>query len=406
MSHGKEILRRTICVVSSMVIFSGYFISPMIATGTIEQRKQSKAELQNKRNALMKDLQSAQSGVNEEKKKKENLDSQIKVVQDQIDESNAYIEDLDKELEELEKQIGEINADMDRKVELLKSSLASIYVAGDTGTVDIILGAKSFEDFLDKADIVRSVSQTIQKLIDDLKADLKNVNEKKGEIESVKSTKEIEKNDLEKNRFELQDLVDKSQELLDKLEEDASGIQKDIDQNDAAIKAIDDEIVREQRRLEEEKRKSAEQGKKPQTVAVEATGGYAWPAPGYHHITSGFNDTQGRKHVHGAIDIGGDKSNGSIYGASIVAANSGTVIIACSNGYGGGYGNYVVIDHGNGKSTLYGHLSSVSVSKGQTVSRGQQIGKAGNTGFSTGPHLHFEYRVNGVRTDPGNIVSY
>ncbi len=403
--HGKGVLKRTFCVVSSLMIMTGYFIPPIIATSATEQRRQAKADLQNKRKELASELQSAKDSVNEEAGKKKNLDAQIEVVQKQIDESNAYIDDLDKDIEEIEKQIGEIRADMDHKVVLLKNSLASIYVAGDTTTLDIILGAKSFEDFLDKADIVRSVSQTIQKLIDDLRADLKNIEAKKEEIEKAKSDKETEKVDLEKNRYDLQDLVDKSEELLKKLESDAKDVQRRIDQNDAAIKAIDDEIAREQRRLEEERRRQAAQGK-PVEAGTVASGDWVWPAPGYHHITSGFSDCEGRSHVHGAIDIGGGCGKGSIYGASIVAANSGTVIMACTDGRGGGYGNYVVIDHGNGKSTLYGHLSSVSVSRGQKVGKGQKIGNAGSTGFSTGPHLHFEYRVNGVRTNPRAIVGY
>lgn len=405
MSHGKEILKRTFCAVSSFVIMGGYCVCPIIATSRTEQRRQAKAELQNKRQELAKELQSAKDNVNEEAEKKKNLDAQIDIVQKQIDESNAYIDDLDKEIEDIERQIEEIHADMDHKVVLLKNSLASIYVAGDTTTLDIILGAKSFEDFLDKADIVRSVSQTIQKLIDELKDDLKKIESKKEELEKRKSDKETEKADLEKNRFELQDLVDKSEELLKKLESDEKDVQRRIDQNDAAIKAIDDEIAREQRRLEEERRRQAEQGK-PVEAGTVASGDWVWPAPGYHHITSGFNDCEGRSHVHGAIDIGGGGGMGSIYGANIVAANSGTVIIACTDGRGGGYGNYVVIDHGNGKSTLYGHLSSVSVSRGQKVGKGQKIGNAGSTGFSTGPHLHFEYRVNGVRTNPRAIVAY
>lgn len=136
------------------------------------------------------------------------------------------------------------------------------------------------------------------------------------------------------------------------------------------------------------------------------TRSFTWPAPGFHHISSGFYDTAGRSHMHGAIDICGDAQHGPIYGARIVAANSGTVVFVCTDGYGGGYGNNIIIDHGNGKTTLYAHLSSVSVSRGQRVARGQEIGRAGNTGFVTGPHLHFEYRVNGVKTDPAQILRY
>ena len=110
-------------------------------------------------------------------------------------------------------------------------------------------------------------------------------------------------------------------------------------------------------------------------------------------ITSNFNDTYQRSVPHGAIDIAGS----NIYGAPVVASASGTVQYA---GPCGGYGNRVVINHGGGISTLYGHMSSIAVSAGQAISQGQVIGNVGSTGFSTGPHLHFEYRVDGVRKDP------
>lgn len=412
MLHGNRSVKRVFCLLSSLLMLSGYFVTPIIATSRIEQRKSAKLALQNRRKELEKELNSTMSNFNEEEGKKKNLDSQIEVLQNLIDESTQYIEELENEISALEEEIRQINEDMDRKVVLLKNSLASIYVAGDTTTLDIILGAKSFEDFLDKADIVRSVSQTIQKLIDDLKSDLRDRESKKQEVEKAKADKESEKEDLEKNRIDLQRLVDESQAILDKLGDTAQACRREIDENDAEIKAIDDEIAKEQRRVEEERKRRAEaaaqqkaaQGSKQKDTAAPAvaSGGYTWPAPGYSHITSGFNDCENRSHVHGAIDIGGDGKRGSIYGASIVAANSGTVIMARTCG---GYGNCVVVDHGNGVTTLYGHLSSISVSKGQNVSRGQVIGKAGSTGFSTGPHLHFEYRINGKRTNPLNIVS-
>ncbi|WP_302167035.1 peptidoglycan DD-metalloendopeptidase family protein, partial [uncultured Ruminococcus sp.] len=133
-------------------------------------------------------------------------------------------------------------------------------------------------------------------------------------------------------------------------------------------------------------------------------GGFTWPCPGFYTVSSTFGNRWGT--THGAIDIAGGNA-----GAAIVAAKSGTVVrvvTGCSHNYpksgscgcGGGYGNYVIIQHDGTYSTLYGHMASVSVSVGQSVSAGQTIGYVGSTGFSTGFHLHFEVRVNGTKVDP------
>lgn len=399
------------------------------ATSVLEEYKRSKAERQNRQKELAKQLANANGEMNEEEKRKNNLDEQMAIIQCQIDESHQYILELEKEIESLKRQVEQIKKEIAHKCVLLKRGLYSIYITGETKPLDIILGAKSFDDFIDKLDMVRAVSRTMQRLMDDLKTDLKKLEDTKSKIEKTKSDKEAEKADLEKNRFELQNLVEESEKLIDKLKEFSKSVQQDIDYNDAEIKAIDEEIAKEQKRIEEERkkeearrraeeqRKKEQQQNKNQSYAEVkkgvsksensvASGEYTWPVAGYYHITSGFSDTEGRSGVHGAIDIGGDRKNGSIYGQPVLAANSGTVIIACTDGWGGGYGNYVAIDHGSGKLTLYGHLSSVGVSKGQKVSKGHVIGKVGSTGRSTGPHLHFEYRVNGKRTNPRNILNY
>lgn len=136
-----------------------------------------------------------------------------------------------------------------------------------------------------------------------------------------------------------------------------------------------------------------------------STSRFGWPCPGFYTLTSGFGPRWGTHHS--GIDI----SSGGITGASVVASMSGTVIYVnsgCTHDYGkssscgcgGGYGNYVIVQHSNGYSTLYAHMSSVAVSNGQSVSQGQTLGYVGSTGFSTGAHLHFEVRVNGNRVDP------
>ncbi|MGN1041723.1 MAG: murein hydrolase activator EnvC family protein [Acutalibacteraceae bacterium] len=432
--RGKKLIKYILCLNVFLMVATGPCMFQTTATSVLEKYKRSKAERQNRQKELAKQLANATGEVNEAEKRKNNLDEQISIIQCQIDESNKYISELEKEIKSLNQQVEQIEEEIAHKCVLLKRGLKSIYITGETTTLDIILGAKSFDDFIDKLDMVRSVSRTMQQLMDDLKADLKEVDDTKNKIEKTKSDKEAEKADLEKNRFELQDLVEESEKTIDKLKEFSKSVRQDIDYNDAEIKAIDEEIAKEQKRIEEERikeerrkeeaRKRAEEQRKkeqqqkknqsfsevkksvPKSENSVASGEYTWPVEGYHHITSGFSDTEGRSGVHGAIDIGGDRKNGSIYGQSVLAANSGTVIIACTDSWGGGYGNYVAIDHGSGELTLYGHLSSVSVSKGQKVSKGQVIGKAGNTGRSTGPHLHFEYRVNGKRTNPRNILNY
>jgi murein DD-endopeptidase MepM/ murein hydrolase activator NlpD len=403
---GKKFIRNSISFMLSGIIFLGYVFVPVVEAAGVEDRKNSKSVLQSKKKELAKELQAASAEVKTEAKNKNNIDKQIQLIQSQIDISNNYINNLENEIADIQKQIADLKEDMKKKITLLKKSVASVYVAGDTSTLDIVLGAKDFEDFLDKADIVRSVSKTIKKLIDDLENDLLSIEKKEKEITENKKEQEEEKVSLEKSRSDLQDLFDKSEQALSELQTSEQQVKNEIDQNDAAIKAIDAQICKyyeeQKRKAEEEARKRASEGKPVVQDKPVCKGGFVWPVPGYYKVTSGFNDTESRARMHGAIDIAGR----GIYGAPVVAAAAGTVILANTDGRGGGYGNYVVVDHGNGLSTVYGHLSSVAVQVGKKVSAGQMLGNAGNTGFSTGPHVHFECRKRGVRTDPHEFVSY
>ena len=123
---------------------------------------------------------------------------------------------------------------------------------------------------------------------------------------------------------------------------------------------------------------------------------FRWPLPGYSTITSGFGSRWGSNHT--GIDISG----GGVYGSPIVAAEAGTVVVAATHW---SYGNYVIVDHGGGYTTLYAHMSSIGCSVGDYVTKGQTIGYVGSTGESTGPHLHFEVRINGTAQNPQNYVS-
>ena len=179
-----------------------------------------------------------------------------------------------------------------------------------------------------------------------------------------------------------------------------SSAQSSIDQYDADIKAQENQmkaIEAEMKRKEEEARKKAEAQKKTYNVTNLGNISFKWPCPSSGRITSGFggrkSPTKGASSNHQGIDISAST------GASIVAAADGTVVIAT---YSYSAGNYIMIDHGGGVSTLYAHMSGLAVSQGATVSAGQVIGYVGSTGDSSGPHLHFEVREYGTKVNPMN----
>ena len=398
--RGKKIIKSLFLVTASgCLLFSNFFGSSVIKSLSLPNESK-KAKLQSQKRELAEELKKASEEVSKEAKNKESIDKKISIVKSQIDISNDYINSLDREILSLREQIEEIKENMDKKIVLLKKSLVSIYKAGDTSTIDIILGAKDFEDFVDKVDVARSISKHVRKIIDELKSDLNAIEEKEKEITETKTAQEKERKGLEENRKGLQELLDESERLLGELQGEEQKVKDRIDQNDAQIKAIDDQIKKyyEEQKRKEEAAKAA--GRTYTSANPVPSGKFIWPLPGYYKITSDFYDSVGRSHMHGAIDIAG----AGVYGARIVASASGKVIFSNSSGFGGGYGSYVIIDHENGISTLYAHMSSVAVSVGQQVSQGQTIGNVGTTGVSTGPHLHFEYRVDGVRRNPREIV--
>lgn len=179
------------------------------------------------------------------------------------------------------------------------------------------------------------------------------------------------------------------------------GVQTDAYETDSTVikEAVDEVVVKGSDSSSDGTSSSSDSSDSSSTSSVSSygSGSFIWPLPYTHNITSTFGTRWGR--LHGGLDI----ADGGVYGQSIVAADSGTVILAGNQG--DGYGNYVIIDHGNGYKTLYGHMSSVAAYTGQQVAQGEVIGYVGSTGNSTGPHLHFEIRVNDVQTDPLGYVS-
>lgn len=337
------------------------------------------------------------------------LDAEIKPLEERIEEINGNIEKLDDKIQEYEKQIAQKEIEFSRLFDLLKQRLRALYIAGDASALEVLLTSTDISDFLNRYELVKGVAEHDSGLMKQVRA---LVDEIKGLKTSVEDDKEIQ-NGLKQEALDAKAILDgKKAEQLSRMEELKSNqnyynhlvglsnqlirdLQRDenkeIDKYIAGeneLNAIDDQIKNVIHTGGSSGDASTGNGSKI---------GMVWPVRGCStFISSGYGPRWGT--IHRGIDIAG----GSIYGKSVVAAASGKVILALNTSTG--YGKYVIVDHGNGVATLYGHCSELKVSVGQQVTQGQTIALVGSTGNSTGPHLHFEVRINGERVNPMNYL--
>ncbi len=392
------------------------------AVDSISELEQKQAELQQKSDEYQKKLDKTNKEIEKTKEYQETLSNKINTVNEEIIVSQQKVDKLNTQIYSKTKKIKKLNEQIEDQTETLRGRIRTIYMSGDVSSMEIILGAKDFSDFLDKVQLVKSVSEYDERLISEIETDMTTVKEEKKTLEGDKKKQQEAQEVLKVKRDEIQTLVDENQQVLETLYTRNREQEAAIKKNNGELNGIDDQIsayYSEKARQAAERQQPASPspgsnsggnsgGSVPEvpSVVVPTGPGYCWPVPGHTALSSVFGEDRG-SYGHGAIDI----SDGGIMGATVVAADSGTVVVAengCTHNYGksgscgcgGGYGNYVWIDHGNGKCSIYGHLTRAVVSTGSTVSKGQVIGYVGSTGWSTGPHLHFECRYNGVKYDP------
>jgi len=375
----------------------------MVSADTESDYKQQIADLQDKEAQYQAELERTQDKIDEKQAYSDSLVGQIEVLNKQISASQAEISKLSASIYEKQQEIQEAQAKIDKQMDALKKRIRTIYMAGETNDLEIILGAKDFSDFLDKRQLVSTLAEYDENLISGIQSELDVIAEEKAELEVEREDLQDSKAILDEKQAKLQSLLDENEEILASLYDDKDDAEKLI----ANAQAQEDEVQSKLNAYYESLRaqQNNDTGSNGGGYINPSASGFAWPVPGFYYVISTFNEDRGYSHK--GIDITG----GGIMGATCVAALGGTVVTAnntCSHnwgksgscGCGGGYGNYVLIDHGNGKTTLYAHLSSTTVYSGQTVSKGQTIGYIGSTGSSTGAHLHYECRYNGAIYDP------
>ena len=325
--------------------------------------------------------------TNEAQQRVDNISEQLRVLQADVDEATAAYNEVSDQLTKVKAEIDdntvlleETERDLAKRNVKLSKRVRDIYINGQISYIDVLFGAKDFSDFLTRMDILKRIIKHDYDLIMKVKADRQVVMDTRAKLEQDKADVEMLVANAEEKQAVMLEKKREQQVLLDKAQYDKEVSEQAYEEIMAASQEITNMIRRSQ---------MTSSG----YASVTGSGAMIWPLDG--PITSEFgwrtHPIFGTQRYHSGLDIGGD------YGLPIVAAASGTVI---HSGWISGYGYTVIIDHGGGITTLYGHNSSLSVDVGDVVSQGQTIALCGSTGNSTGPHCHFEVRENGEPVSP------
>ncbi len=321
-----------------------------------------------------------------------NLETQTKDVSSQIEELDKEMDQAVVELEKVEKELDKLNEDInttlkeleeaeekiDGKQDTFNSRLRVMYKNGNVGYLEVLLAAANISDFLTRKDMVQSIVNHDVELIKYMKEQRDIIENKKTELQAKRASVEVARSKLQDRQNDLAKATRAKELLMTELQKDLKKAEEQYDKLNKLAKDIESEIVKRQR------------------VDGPYSGGVmSWPVPGHTRISSPYgyriHPVFKTKKLHTGIDIPASR------GTNVIAAADGTVIYSGSLG---GYGKTIMIDHGGGIVTLYGHNSSLVVSEGTEVQKGDTIAKIGSTGISTGPHCHFEVRKNGSYVDP------
>jgi len=348
----------------------------------IEQDKKKLEEVNKKIQETVKNIkenESQQKSVNERLKE---LENQIRSLEGEINNIEKEISALKKQLEITTNDLKIAEEKIQNKNEILNSRLRVMYKNSSIDYLEVLLAATDFNDFLSRIDMVAKIYNHDVNLLEELKEQKKEIEEKKAALENQRAQLLLLMEQLKNKQNSLMVSRGEAERVREELVKDHKALSQQVDE----LNKLADEISEEIRRK--------------QSSAKYVGGAMTWPAPGYTRITSPFgyrtHPILKVKKLHTGIDIGVPT------GTKVVAAQSGTVI---HSDWLGGYGKVVMIDHGGGIVTLYAHNSELLVKVGDQVKRGQVIAKSGSTGMSTGPHLHFEVRENGNYVDPLKYVS-
>lgn len=434
-------LKRILCAMLCVCMISIPMAIPttVSAEDSISDLEQQLQHLEQENQKYQKILDDTKSDIAEKEEYKSALVSKVQVLDEKIAVTREKISSLNDDIKEKQDAYDKGLSEVEDQFDALANRLRILYMSGNATDLEIIFGAKDFSDLIDKMELVKSLANSDKELISEIQTKLDELSTKKESLEADKKDLETQQASLKSDQDEFNKLISDNDEILKNLYAsnseaqnslESAALQSDeieakISQYYAAQKAAAEHAAQASQSSSSSGSSSSSSSSSSSgssssgssssgssSVIVPSGSGFAWPTPGFVSLSSEwFEDRE--VYNHGGIDIAG----AGIMGTPVVAAADGTVVATNSScthnwgksyscGCGGGYGNYVMISHAGGKMTVYGHLTSLTVSSGQSVSRGQVIGYVGSTGNSTGPHLHYECRLNGVRYNPMSEYPY
>lgn len=380
--------RKIVSIFLVMVLTFAMTVSPVLAQ-TAQERKN---ELEDQRDDVKEQKDEITSQKKTVMEEISDLEDEISEYESQISKLNSKITELKKSIEKNEKEITKLEAEYEEKQEAFIERMVIMYEKGQTTYLDALLSADSMVSFISSYYMINEMADADRTMMESIKQQKEKIEETKAKLEEEKKEIATSKTEIENKTAKLNSAKASKQSKVNSLTSEEKKLQAKIDEFNSAIKKAEKEIEAA--------------ANKANGYQGSFSGTLSWPVStsswGWNIITSGYGrrdqPTSGASTSHKALDIG-------ISYQPVYAPADGYVVMA---GWASGYGNFIMIKHSSKLYTCYGHLSGYNVSSGQTVKRGQRIATSGDTGISTGPHLHFEVRTSSSyysRVNPLNYIS-